>query len=101
MSRSSTSRRRRFNLAHLLGHRYSVVTTLDRTVPLIENRLRVAGLDAHCASVRSSELSVLELQGNDAAVTAAIVREATRAVTEDRAEVICLGCAGMASWMQP
>lgn len=27
-------------IAHLLGHRYSVVTTLDRTVPLIEDRLR-------------------------------------------------------------
>ncbi|NNV08414.1 Asp/Glu/hydantoin racemase, partial [Geobacillus sp. MMMUD3] len=41
-------------LAMLLGRRYSVVTTLDRTVPLIEDRLLLAGLDRHCASVRSS-----------------------------------------------
>lgn len=82
--------------AMLLGHRYSVVTTLDRTVPLIEDRLRLAGLDAHCASVRASGLSVLELEGDPEATVAAIAQEAKRAVTEDRAEVICLGCGGMA-----
>lgn len=32
--------------AQFLGRRYSVVTTLDRTVPLIEERLAVAGLSA-------------------------------------------------------
>ena len=31
------------SIAMLLGHRYSVVTTLDRTVPLIEDRLKLAG----------------------------------------------------------
>jgi allantoin racemase len=30
--------------AMFLGHAYSVVTTLDRTVPLIEDRLKLAGL---------------------------------------------------------
>ncbi len=84
------------HLAHLLGHRYSVVTTLDRTVPLIEDRLKLAGLDARCASVRSSGLSVLELEGDPGDTTKAIVAEAQRAIDEDRAEVICLGCGGMA-----
>jgi allantoin racemase len=40
--------------AMFLGHKYSVVTTLDRAVPLIEDRLKLAGLDARCASVRAS-----------------------------------------------
>ena len=44
------------HVACLLGHKYSVVTTLDRAVPLIEDRLKLAGLDARCASVRSSGL---------------------------------------------
>lgn len=35
--------------AMYLGHRYSVVTTLDRAVPMIEDRLKLAGLDARCA----------------------------------------------------
>lgn len=84
------------HLAHLLGHRYSVVTTLDRTVPLIEERLLLAGLASHCASVRASGLSVLELEESPERAVAAIVDQAKRAVNEDRAEVIVLGCGGMA-----
>lgn len=84
------------HLAHLLGHRYSVVTTLDRTVPLIEDRLLLAGLSSHCASVRASGLGVLELEGDEERTVAAIVDQAERAVREDRAEVLVLGCGGMA-----
>ena len=47
--------------AMFLGRSYGVVTTLDRTVPLIEDRLKLAGLDARCAGVLASGLSVLEL----------------------------------------
>ena len=83
------------HVACLLGHKYSVVTTLDRTVPLIEDRLKLAGLDARCASVRSSGLSVLQLEDPELAVKA-VVHEAELAVRLDRAEVICLGCGGMA-----
>jgi allantoin racemase len=84
------------HVACLIGHRYSVVTTLDRTVPLIEDRLRLAGLRERCASVRSSGLTVLELDEDPEAAVKAIVREAELAVRDDRAEVICLGCGGMA-----
>lgn len=82
--------------AQFLGHKYSVVTTLDRTVPLIEDRLLTAGLSQRCASVRASGLSVLELDEDADRAVEAIVAESVRAVTEDRAEVICLGCGGMA-----
>jgi allantoin racemase len=83
-------------LAMFLGHRFSVVTTLDRTVPLIENRLLLAGLDSHCASVRASGMAVLELEENPDAAVTAIVDQAAEAVERDRAEVIVLGCGGMA-----
>ncbi|WP_328379229.1 aspartate/glutamate racemase family protein [Streptomyces sp. NBC_01020] len=82
--------------AMFLGHTYSVVTTLDRTVPLIEDRLKLAGLYDRCASVRASGLAVLELEEDPAAAVESIVSQAERAVAEDRAEVICLGCGGMA-----
>src|SRR3954463_15312949 len=84
------------HVASLLGHKYSVVTTLDRAVPLIEDRLKLAGLDARCASVRASGMAVLELESDPARAVAAIVEQAAAAVTEDHAEVICLGCGGMA-----
>lgn len=82
--------------AQFLGHKYSVVTTLDRTVPLIEDRLLTAGLLQRCASVRASGLSVLELEEDADRTVEAIVSESKRAVETDRAEVICLGCGGMA-----
>ncbi|WP_434965215.1 aspartate/glutamate racemase family protein [Brevibacterium casei] len=83
-------------LAMLLGRRYSVVTTLDRTVPLIEDRLLLAGLDQHCASVRSSGMAVLDLEADPDRAVDAIAGEAAEAVDRDRAEVIVLGCGGMA-----
>lgn len=82
--------------AMFLGHKYSVVTTLDRAVPMIEDRLKLAGLDARCASVRASGLGVLELEEDPDRAVTAIVEQAHCAVTEDRAEVIVLGCGGMA-----
>ena len=82
--------------AMYLGHAYSVVTSLDRTVPLIQDRLRLSGLYDRCASVRASGLAVLELEADPARAVQAIVGQAERAVQEDKAEVICLGCGGMA-----
>ncbi|WP_372697660.1 aspartate/glutamate racemase family protein [Arthrobacter sp. JSM 101049] len=82
--------------AMFLGHRYSVVTTLDRTVPLIEDRLKLAGLVDRCASVRASGLGVLELESDPERAVAAIAEQSRLAVEQDRAEVICLGCGGMA-----
>ncbi|MBD1551387.1 aspartate/glutamate racemase family protein [Pseudomonas typographi] len=84
------------SLAMLLGHSYSVVTTLERTVPLIQDRLRLAGLYQRCASVRASGLAVLELEASPSRALEAIVAQAEAAVHEDKAEVICLGCGGMA-----
>jgi allantoin racemase len=82
--------------AMYLGRSYSVVTTLDRAVPLIEDRLILAGLHDRCASVRSSGMSVLELESEPNRAIEAIVAEAQLAVDIDRAEVIVLGCGGMA-----
>ncbi|WP_199259309.1 aspartate/glutamate racemase family protein [Paracoccus binzhouensis] len=82
--------------AMFLGHKYSVVTTLDRAVPMIEDRLKLAGLDARCASVRASGMAVLELETQPERAVEAIVEQAAAAVERDHAEVICLGCGGMA-----
>jgi allantoin racemase len=86
--------------AMFLGHKYSIVTTLDRAVPLIEDRLKLAGLLDRCASVRASGMAVLDLEHDPEAAVEAIAREAARAVEDDHAEVICLGCGGMAGLME-
>src|SRR5499427_10759673 len=84
------------HVAMMIGRSYSVVTTLQRSVPAIEDRLRLAGLWDRCASVRASGMSTLEVDNDPGAAMRAIVAEAAAAVQTDRAEVICLGCAGMA-----
>jgi allantoin racemase len=80
-----------------LGYRYSVVTTLARSIPTIQESLRNAGLLDRCASIRATDLSTLELEQDETRTRERLTAEARRAIDEDRAEVICLGCAGMAS----
>ncbi|BBY67136.1 aspartate/glutamate racemase family protein [Mycolicibacterium helvum] len=84
------------HVAQLIGRRFSVVTTLARSIAPIEDRLLLAGLAAHCASVRACGLGTAELDADPAGAVKAIVAEAERAVMQDGADVICLGCAGMA-----
>ena len=81
------------SIAMLLGHRYSVVTTLDRTVPLIEDRLKLAG-PTRAARRCAKWPRGARLEENPARAIESIVGKAQRAVQDDHAEVICLGCGG-------
>ncbi|QHC60320.1 aspartate/glutamate racemase family protein [Rathayibacter sp. VKM Ac-2760] len=83
------------HLAMLLGRRYGVVTTVRRAVGQIEDSLTTAGLIAHCAAIEDTGLGVLELDEDPEATLDAFVAAGERAIARG-AEVICLGCAGMA-----
>src|SRR6266446_3245358 len=83
-------------VAMMIGRAFSVVTTLQRSVPAVEDRLKLAGLMDRCASIRATGMGTLEVDRDPKAAMKAIVVEARKAVEEDHAEVICLGCAGMA-----
>jgi allantoin racemase len=84
-----------YHLASMISNRFSVVTTLARSVPALEHNLHRYGLMARCARVRSSEVAVLELEHPGSDACNRISAEIGRAVSEDRAEAIVLGCAGM------
>jgi allantoin racemase len=85
-----------YHMAAMISNKFSVVTTLARSVPALEHNLHRYGLMARCVRVRASDVAVLELEqpGSDACTR--ISAEIGRAVAEDRAEAIVLGCAGMA-----
>jgi len=83
-------------ISMLIARSYSVVTTLQRSVPAIEDRLRLAGVAGRCASVRASGMSTLDIDADPEGAIRGLVEQARIAVTHDRAEAICLGCAGMA-----
>jgi allantoin racemase len=85
-----------FHLASMLGHRFSVITTLSRSIAAVENNLLKYGLASRCARVRACELPVLSLDDPTSDPATKIGLEIERAKQEDKAEVIVLGCAGMA-----
>lgn len=85
-----------FHMASLVAGRFSVVTTLSRSIPAIEHNLMKYGLWTRCGRVRASEVPVLALEDPGSGAEALISAEIELAKREDRAEAIVLGCAGMA-----
>ncbi|CAL9415941.1 aspartate/glutamate racemase family protein [Streptomyces sp. XY006] len=81
------------HLACLLGRRYGVVTTLERSRGQIEDSLETAGVARNCAAVVGTGLNVLDLADDERTETA-FLAAAERACAAG-AEVLVLGCAGM------
>ncbi|MEV0904815.1 aspartate/glutamate racemase family protein [Streptomyces hokutonensis] len=82
------------HLACLLGRRYGVVTTLERSCGQIEDSLELAGVGRNCAAVVGTGLSVLDL-GDDGERTETAFLAAAERARAAGAEVLVLGCAGM------
>ncbi len=81
-------------LAQLLGHNFSVVTVLSRLAPLIDKIAAELGT-TKLISVRAVDIPVLELEDRPKTV-AKLTTASVKAIEDDRAHVIVLGCTGMA-----
>lgn len=84
-----------YHMASLIGPRFSVVTTLAASVPVLEENLQTYGLDKNVSRVRASGVPVLALEEDRENASAQVVAEAQRAVKDDNIQCIVLGCAGM------
>ena len=82
--------------ATMLATSFSVVTTLPRSVPVIEELARRYGVDHQCRKVRSASIPVLALEEEGSGAREKVRDEILRAIREDNCEAIVLGCAGMA-----
>ncbi len=80
--------------AGFLAQRFTVVTTLERSRVLIDNLVRRYGMGSR-ARVRASDIPVLELENEASSAIGKLRAEIERALAEDGAEAIVLGCAGM------
>ncbi|WP_298852636.1 aspartate/glutamate racemase family protein [uncultured Ruegeria sp.] len=81
-------------IAATLGRKFSLVTVLDRTRPMMEDLVRKYGLETRYAGTEVVPISVLSF-GDDPAESVALVKaSARRAVEELRADVVVLGCTG-------
>jgi allantoin racemase len=84
-----------FHMASLIADKFSVVTTLSRSIAPIEHNLAKYGLKSRCARVRAADAPVLALEDPNSGARRLIEKEIERALDEDGAEAIVLGCAGM------
>ena len=87
-----------FHVAAMLGAKFSIMTPRRARIPAKEEEVHVRGMSHFLASVRSLDLSVAETDSDSERTKMRVFEEATKAVSEDGAEVIILGCAGMAGY---
>ena len=83
------------HVASLVSNSFSIVTTLNRSVPALEGLVLKYGMERHCQRVRASEVPVLDLEDANSGGRKKIRDEVACALLEDRSEAIVLGCAGM------
>jgi allantoin racemase len=84
-----------FHMASLVAFKWSIVSVLPRVKPLLEDVVHRNGMELRCASIRCTPLTVLEIEEDIDRAKKMMVDEGRRAVAEDGAEAILLGCAGL------
>jgi len=83
------------HLAAMLGARFSIMTPRKARIAAKREEVHALGMSHFLASVRSLDLSVAETDSDPERTKQRVLEEAEKAVSEDGAEVIILGCAGM------
>ncbi len=82
--------------ASVIATSFSVVTTLPRSIPIIEDLANQYGMHRRCRRVRAADLPVLALEDNETDAYERIRAEIQHSINEDNVEAVILGCAGMA-----
>jgi len=86
------------HVAAMLGHKYTILTPLSSRIASKEQDVRRFKVEASCASVRALDLTVAQTEAEPERTKARILEVARQAIEEDGAEVLLLGCAGMAGY---
>lgn len=89
-----------YHLASLLGSFFSVITVgppdlVATKCRCVRDHLKLYALDHKCVSVRSVAIPVIDLEKEKAKQEERVFTEAKKAVEEDGADTIVLGCGGM------
>jgi allantoin racemase len=81
--------------AAMISPTFAIVTLPRRTRIFAERAVWHAGLERRCVAIRAIDVDVLECEDQGARVFDAFASEAALAISEDGAEAIILGCAGL------
>lgn len=76
-----------------LGHKFSILSLKRKKIPQKEDLVKKYGFENRCTSIRITGLGVV---GDNKEKREKLIQEGEKAVKEDGAEVLILGCAGMA-----
>ena len=82
--------------ASMIATSFSVVTTLPRSVPIVEKLAVEYGMERRLRRVRAAEIPVLALEQDGGGARERVRAEVALAIEQDRCEAVILGCAGMA-----
>ena len=86
------------HVAAQLGFRFTITTTFPKRVPAKIEAVKANGLEAKLASVRPLNMTVLEMDRDPECTKARLIEACQAAASEDGAEVVILGCAGLAGY---
>ena len=86
--------------AKFIAPYFSIVSVLNRSRKVTEDLVSNYGAEKFCRSVRSTGLSVLEFGSNRRKGLEALAKQSERAIKEDGAECILLGCAGFVDFVE-
>ncbi len=87
--------------AAVIAAKFSIVTLPSRTRIQAERVVRELGMEGRCGPVRAIDVDVLDCEDEDSAIGDAFLIEARRAIADDHAEAIILGCAGLSPLVAP
>ncbi len=88
------------HVASLLGHKYTILTPLPTRIASKEQDVRRFKADPGCASVRALGISVQDTESDPERTKQRVLEVARRAMEQDGAEVMILGCAGMTGYAE-
>ncbi len=86
------------HVATMLGHKFSITTAFRNRVATRELHVRLRGVESAYASTLVLNMSVLDMDAHPDKAKARILELGREAVERDGAEVIILGCAGLAGY---
>jgi len=82
-------------LAATLGHRFSILTTIESLIPMVEKQVDKCALSSKLASVRALGIPVLALRDDPQVTLKTIIDVSEKAVERDGAHVIIPGCTSL------
>lgn len=88
------------HMATLVATRFSIVTTLPRTLIIARHLLKQYEFSDYCAAMHAIDLPVLALEDGSGLAQEKVRERCIRALKEDGCGAIVLGCGGMATLAQ-